>query len=411
MDSLHGHDAFLIDVDRLSDMVVDFRGRARAAAAGGEALEKVWVEQGHVAPRAREGEGRAASCSSRSARSGPSSSATTTRWCAWSGSPTGAARAFDEGGIDLDALARGARGGARRRSGRRRDRARAARPPRAPAAARARGSHRGRRHGGGVRAGVPPRRRRRRREQAAARDAAARGRAAPAAPPPAPSPLPLRHRRRREPARHRDAPPPRAQRRPREARGGLALGHARVPRHRARPRRAAVARDALGDGARLLRGGPARRPLRRATPRARRSSSPASWARTIALEDVRVEPFVRPELLAPGRPTRSSPRCAATTSRWPPRSSGSRSGGGRSATSRASRRAPTAASSSVSARRGGRREHAAARLVGVEAYVAFTTARHSERPLVVQGTGVGGAHTAGGVLAEIFRIPLGGGAR
>jgi homoserine dehydrogenase len=49
--------------------------------------------------------------------------------------------------------------------------------------------------------------------------------------------------------------------------------------------------------------------------------------------------------------------------------------------------------------------------VGVEAYVAFTTARHSERPLVVQGAGVGGAHTAGGVLAEIFRISMGGGAR
>jgi homoserine dehydrogenase len=47
--------------------------------------------------------------------------------------------------------------------------------------------------------------------------------------------------------------------------------------------------------------------------------------------------------------------------------------------------------------------HPAARLVGVEAFVAFTTARHAERPLVVQGTGVGGAHTAGGVVAEIFR--------
>ncbi len=55
--------------------------------------------------------------------------------------------------------------------------------------------------------------------------------------------------------------------------------------------------------------------------------------------------------------------------------------------------------------------HPAARLVGVEAFVAFTTARHSERPLVVQGTGVGGANTAGGVLAEIFRISFGHGAR
>jgi homoserine dehydrogenase len=54
--------------------------------------------------------------------------------------------------------------------------------------------------------------------------------------------------------------------------------------------------------------------------------------------------------------------------------------------------------------------HPAARLVGVEAFVAFTTARHAERPLVVQGSGVGGASTAGGILAEIFRA-LGQGAR
>jgi homoserine dehydrogenase len=52
--------------------------------------------------------------------------------------------------------------------------------------------------------------------------------------------------------------------------------------------------------------------------------------------------------------------------------------------------------------------HPASRLVGVEAFVAFTTTRHSERPLVVQGVGVGGAQTAGGVLAEIFRLPSGG---
>jgi homoserine dehydrogenase len=47
----------------------------------------------------------------------------------------------------------------------------------------------------------------------------------------------------------------------------------------------------------------------------------------------------------------------------------------------------------------------------VEAYVAFTTARHSETPLVVQGAGVGGASTAGGVVAEIFRLSVGAGAR
>lgn len=54
--------------------------------------------------------------------------------------------------------------------------------------------------------------------------------------------------------------------------------------------------------------------------------------------------------------------------------------------------------------------HLAGRLVGVEALVAFTTSRHSDRPLVVQGAGVGGASTAGGVLAEILRS-FGQGAR
>ena len=48
--------------------------------------------------------------------------------------------------------------------------------------------------------------------------------------------------------------------------------------------------------------------------------------------------------------------------------------------------------------------HPAARLVGVEAFVAFTTARHAGRPLLVQGAGVGGALTAGGVLAELIRL-------
>ena len=52
----------------------------------------------------------------------------------------------------------------------------------------------------------------------------------------------------------------------------------------------------------------------------------------------------------------------------------------------------------------------AARLVGVEAMVAFTTARHSERPLLVQGAGVGAASTAGTVIADVLR-GIGAGAR
>jgi homoserine O-acetyltransferase len=53
--------------------------------------------------------------------------------------------------------------------------------------------------------------------------------------------------------------------------------------------------------------------------------------------------------------------------------------------------------------------HPAARLVGVEAFVAFTTVRHADRPLLVQGAGVGGPLTAGGVLAEIIRLRGSGG--
>jgi hypothetical protein len=47
----------------------------------------------------------------------------------------------------------------------------------------------------------------------------------------------------------------------------------------------------------------------------------------------------------------------------------------------------------------------------VEAYVAFTTVRHPDRPLLVQGAGVGGASTAGVLLAELFRLGDGRGAR
>jgi homoserine O-acetyltransferase len=130
----------------------------------------------------------------------------------------------------------------------------------------------------------------------------------------------------------------------------------------------------------------------------------------VALEDVQVVPFVPPALLAPGTLDdliaalrRHDDAMAAEVRRL--------AGEGR-ALRYLARIAPT---------RDGRADvrvgpeavdasHLAARLVGVEAFVAFTTARHADRPLVVQGTGVGGANTAGGVLAEIFRA-FGQGAR
>jgi bifunctional aspartokinase / homoserine dehydrogenase 1 len=49
-------------------------------------------------------------------------------------------------------------------------------------------------------------------------------------------------------------------------------------------------------------------------------------------------------------------------------------------------------------------EHAATRLRGSEAFIAFTTARYSEYPLIVQGAGAGGAVTAAGVLADVLKI-------
>ncbi len=49
-------------------------------------------------------------------------------------------------------------------------------------------------------------------------------------------------------------------------------------------------------------------------------------------------------------------------------------------------------------------DHPATRLRGTEAFVAFTTERYLEYPLVVQGAGAGGAVTAAGVLADVLAL-------
>jgi aspartokinase/homoserine dehydrogenase 1 len=48
--------------------------------------------------------------------------------------------------------------------------------------------------------------------------------------------------------------------------------------------------------------------------------------------------------------------------------------------------------------------HPATRLRATEAFVAFSTERYAELPLVVQGAGAGGAVTAAGVLADVLQI-------
>ncbi len=131
----------------------------------------------------------------------------------------------------------------------------------------------------------------------------------------------------------------------------------------------------------------------------------------LSIEDVSVEPFAPADLLAPGTPDellaalrRGDAAAAAEVQRL--------AGAGR--VRRYLARIAVGPDGRVEVSVGPHAvdpSHPAARLSGVEALVAFTTARHPERPLVVQGSGVGGASTAGGVLAEIFRIPFGHGAR
>jgi len=48
--------------------------------------------------------------------------------------------------------------------------------------------------------------------------------------------------------------------------------------------------------------------------------------------------------------------------------------------------------------------HPATRLKGSEAFIAFTTERYHDYPLIVQGAGAGGAVTAAGVLADILKV-------
>lgn len=49
-------------------------------------------------------------------------------------------------------------------------------------------------------------------------------------------------------------------------------------------------------------------------------------------------------------------------------------------------------------------EHAASRLKGTQAFLAFFTQRYAEDPLITQGAGAGGAVTAAGVLADVLKI-------
>ncbi len=132
---------------------------------------------------------------------------------------------------------------------------------------------------------------------------------------------------------------------------------------------------------------------------------------TLALEEVVVEPFLPPGLLAPGTPEALIAALRPHDEVMAARVEALRREG---RVLRYLAHITVGDGGKVEVRAGPEAvpgDHPAARLVGVEAQVAFTTARHADHPLVVQGTGVGGASTAGGVIAEIFRVRLGHGAR
>jgi homoserine O-acetyltransferase len=130
----------------------------------------------------------------------------------------------------------------------------------------------------------------------------------------------------------------------------------------------------------------------------------------LALEDVEVEPLVPLEALVPGPPEALIGALREHDEALSRRVESLRAEG---KVLRHLARVQTMPDGRVAARVGPEAvdlADPAAHLVGVEAYVAFTSARHAERPLVVQGAGVGGASTAGGVLAELLAIVRGDGA-
>jgi len=51
-------------------------------------------------------------------------------------------------------------------------------------------------------------------------------------------------------------------------------------------------------------------------------------------------------------------------------------------------------------------DHPSSLLSGTESFVAFTTERYRETPLIIQGAGAGGSVTAAGVLADVLKISM-----
>jgi len=127
----------------------------------------------------------------------------------------------------------------------------------------------------------------------------------------------------------------------------------------------------------------------------------------LALEDIRVEPLVLPELIAEDSVERFFERLVSHDAEVERQMERLRREG---RVLRYLARINTSAHDSSGGARaqvgpiGIEAQHPATRLRGAEAFIAFTTARYQEYPLIVQGAGAGGAVTAAGVLADILKV-------
>ena len=125
----------------------------------------------------------------------------------------------------------------------------------------------------------------------------------------------------------------------------------------------------------------------------------------VSLEDVKVEPFVPPELLAESDVERFLAALERLDGAFSARIETLRAEG--KVPRYLARIEPTGPEGRAVLRVGPMavpQEHPATRLRGTKAFVAFTTERYSEHPLLVQGAGAGGAVTAAGVLADILKM-------
>jgi aspartokinase/homoserine dehydrogenase 1 len=192
---------------------------------------------------------------------------------------------------------------------------------------------------------------------------------------------------------------------------GLALGHAGLPLQRGHARHAAVRGRRRGASKGLHRAAPARGSLGGVDAARKALILARELGLEVELSQVEVTPLRgRRAARITTISARSSRRWRARTRRsrsaWSPCAPGARCCATWRRSNPGTRRRAAPPSLKVGPV-GVPADHPATRLRGTEAFVAFTTERYREYPLVVQGAGAGGAVTAAGVLADVLALSQG----